>query len=165
MSNGQWNLGGCDISSVQSLSRVRVFVTPWTAAHQALLSITNSPSLLKLMSIKLVMPSNHLILCPPLLRPPSIFPSIRIFSNGSVLCLRWLKYWSFSFSFRVWYMLVPNLVHHLLPSPLILSSGWMSRFKVQGDLASTCWRWWFQLGHLNDLQEYILKDTLSSTEL
>ena len=85
-------------SSVQSSSRVRVFVTPWTAARQASLSVTNSQSLLKLMSIELVMPSSHLILCHLLLLPPSIFPSIRIFSNESVLRIRWPKYWSFSFS-------------------------------------------------------------------
>ena len=85
-------------SSVQSLSRVRFFATPWTAARQASLSITNSWSMLKLMSIKSVMPSNHLILCRPLLLLPSIFPSIRVFSNESVLCIRWPKYWSFSFS-------------------------------------------------------------------
>ena len=85
-------------NSVQSLSRVRLFVTPWTAAHQASLSITNSQSLLKLVSIELVMPSNHLILCHPLLLLPSIFPRIRVFSNESALCIRWLKYWSFSFS-------------------------------------------------------------------
>ena len=85
-------------SSVQSLSRVRLFVTPWTAARQACLSITNSQSLLKLMSIELVMPCNHLILCCPLLLLPSIFPSIRVFSNESVLLVRWPKYWSFSFS-------------------------------------------------------------------
>ena len=85
-------------SSVQSLSRVWLFATPWTAAHQASLSITNSWSLLKLISIELVMPSNHLILCCPLLLPPSIFPSIRVFSNESVLRIRWPNYWSFSFS-------------------------------------------------------------------
>ena len=85
-------------SSVQSLSHVRLFVTPWTATHQDSLSITNSQSLLKLMSIKSVMPSNHLILCCPLLLLPSIFPSIRVFSNESVLCIRWPKYWSFSFT-------------------------------------------------------------------
>ena len=85
-------------SSVQLLSHVRLFATPWTAAHQASLSIINSWSLLKLMSIKLVMPSNHLILCHPLLFLPSIFPSIRVFSNESVLHIRWPKYWSFSFS-------------------------------------------------------------------
>ena len=83
--------------SVQLLSRVQLFVTPWTAARQASLSITNSWSLLKLMSIKSVMPSNHLILCHPLL-PPSIFPSIRVFSKDAVLPIRWPKYWNFSFS-------------------------------------------------------------------
>ena len=86
------------ISSVQSLSYVRVFVTPWSAGRQASLSITNSWSLLKLMSIELVMPSNHLILCHPLLLLPSNFPSIRLFLNESVLCIRWPKYWSFRFS-------------------------------------------------------------------
>ena len=85
-------------SSVQSLSRVWLFATPWTTARQASLSITNSRSLLKLLSIESVMPSNHLILCHPLLLPPSIFPSIRVFSNESVLCIRWSKYWSFSFN-------------------------------------------------------------------
>ena len=84
--------------SVQSLSPVWRFVTPWTAAHQASLSITNSWSLLKLMSIESVIPSNHLILCHPLLLPPSIFPSIRVFSKESVLYIRWPKYWSLSFS-------------------------------------------------------------------
>ena len=85
-------------SSVQSLSHVRLFATPWTAAFQASLSITNSWSLLKLMSIESVIPSNHLVLCCPLLLPPSIFPSIRVFSNESVLLIRWPKYWSFSIS-------------------------------------------------------------------
>ena len=84
--------------SVQSLSRVQLFATPWTAVCQASLSITNSQSLLKLMSIESVMPSNNLILCHPLLLPPSIFPSIRIYSNESVPGIRWPKYWSFSFS-------------------------------------------------------------------
>ena len=84
--------------SVQSLSRVRLFATPWTAARQASLSITNSQSLLKLMSIRSVIPSNHFILCRPLLLLPSIFPSIRLFSNESVLCIRWPDYWSFSIS-------------------------------------------------------------------
>ena len=99
---------------------------------------------IQLMSIELVMPSNHLILGPPLLLPPSIFPNIRVFSNGSVLGIRWSKYWSFSF--RVWYMLVPNLVHHFLPSPLILSSDWMSITKgtlqapaEDGDFSLSTW--------------------------
>ena len=86
------------ISSVQLLSPVRLFVTPWTAACQASLSITNSRGLLKLMSIESVIPSNYLLFCRLLLLPPSIFPSIRIFSNESVLRIRWPKYWSFSFS-------------------------------------------------------------------
>ena len=86
------------VSSVQLLSRVWLFTIPWTAACQASLSITNSRSLPKLMSIESGMPSNHLILCRPLLLLPSIFPSIRVFSNESVLCIRWPKYWSFSFN-------------------------------------------------------------------
>ena len=85
------------LSSVQFLSHVQLFVTPWTAARQHSLSVTNSQSLPKLMSIELVMPSNYLILCCPLLLPPSIFPSIRVF-NESALRIRWPKYWSFSFS-------------------------------------------------------------------
>ena len=90
--------GWLQYSSVQLLCRVRFFATPWTTACQASLSITNSWSLLKLMSIELVMPSNHLILCCPLLLPPSIFPSIEVFSNESALRIMWPKYWSFSFS-------------------------------------------------------------------
>ena len=85
-------------SSVQLLSRVHLFAIPWAAARQASLSITNSRSLLKLMSIELVMPSNHLILCQPLLLLPSIFPSVKVFSNELVFLIRWPKYWSFSFS-------------------------------------------------------------------
>ena len=86
-----------EYQSVQSLSHVQLFATPWTAARQASLSITNSWNLLKLMSIELVMPSNHLILCCPLLPLLSIFPSIRVFSNESVLHIKWPKYWNFSF--------------------------------------------------------------------
>ena len=86
------------VQSVQSLSCVRLFVTPWTAAGQAFLSITNCRSLLKLISVESVLPFNQLILCHPLLLPPSIFPSIRVFSNESVLRIRWPKYWSFSIS-------------------------------------------------------------------
>ena len=86
------------LGSVQSLGRVRFFAAPWSAAHQASLSITNFRSLLKLMSVESVMPSNHLILCHPLRLLPSIFPSIRVFSNESVLLIRWPKYWRFSFS-------------------------------------------------------------------
>ena len=88
--------GRPQFSSVQSVSHVRLFATPWTAARQASLSITNSRSLLKLMSIESVMPSNYLILCCPPLLPPSIFPSIRVFSNESILRIRWPKDWSFS---------------------------------------------------------------------
>ena len=86
------------IHSFQSLSRVELFPTPWIAAHQASLSITNSQSLPKLMSIESVMPSRHLILCHPLLFLPSVFPSIKVFSNESALLIKWPKYWSFSFS-------------------------------------------------------------------
>ena len=86
------------ISSVQSFGHVWLFATPWTAARQASLSITNSWSLYKLISIELVMPSNHLILCRPLLLPPSTLPSIRVFSNESALPIRWPKYWSFNFN-------------------------------------------------------------------
>ena len=99
--NTIWLIGLEDkefFSSVQLLSRIQLFVTLWTAAHQISLSITNCQNMLKLMSIELVMPSNHLILCHPLLLLPSIFPSIRVFSSESILCIRWSKYWSFSFS-------------------------------------------------------------------
>ena len=85
-------------SSVKLPCHIQFFVTPWTAAHQASLSIINSQTFLKLMSIKSVIPSNHLILCHPLLLLPSFFPIIRVFSNESVLCIRWPKYWSFSFN-------------------------------------------------------------------
>ena len=95
---GRWDQTQSVSQSVQSLSRVRLFATPWTAAHQASLSITSTQSLLKLMSIKSVMPSNHLILCHPLLLLPSVFPSTRLFSSESVLHIRWPKYYSFSFS-------------------------------------------------------------------
>ena len=88
----------CQFSSVQSLSHVWLFAAPWTAARQAFLSITNSRSPPRPMSIESMMPSNHLILCCPLLLLPSIFPSIRVFSNESILHIRWPKYWSFSFS-------------------------------------------------------------------
>ncbi|KAB0340697.1 hypothetical protein FD754_022907 [Muntiacus muntjak] len=114
-------------SSVQSLSCVQLFVTPWTAAHQASLSITNSQSLPKLMSIELVMPSNHLILCCPLLLLPSIFPSIRVFSNESVLCIRWPKYWSFSFNIS------PSNEHSGL---LSFRMDWLDLLAVQGTLKS-----------------------------
>ena len=115
------------VSSVQSLSRVQLFATPWTAAHQASLSITNSRSLLKLMSIKSVMPSNHLILCHPLLLLPPISPNIRIFSNESPLCIRWLKYWSFSFNIS------PTNEH---PGLISFRMDWLDLLAVQGTLKS-----------------------------
>ena len=114
------------LSSVQSLSHVRLFATPQTAAHQASLSITNSQSLLKLMSIELVMPSNHLILCHSLLLP-SIFPSISVFSNESALRIRWSKYWSFSFNIS------PSNEYSGLIS---FWMDWLDLLEVQGTLKS-----------------------------
>ena len=114
-------------SSVQSLSRVRLLVTPSTAARQAFVSITNSLSLLKFMSIESVMPSNHLILCRPLLLLPSIFPSIRVFFNESVLRIRWPKYWSFSFNIS------PSNEYSGLISFRI---DWLDLLPVQGTLKS-----------------------------
>ena len=116
-----------NFSSVQSLSCIWPFATTWTAAHQASLSITNSWDSLKLMSIKSVMPSNHLILCHPLLLLPSIFPSIRVFSKESVLCIRWPKYWSFYFSIS------PSNEHSGLIS---FRSDWLGLLAVQGTLKS-----------------------------
>ena len=113
-------------SSVQSLSRVRLFATPWIAACQASLSITNSWSSLKLMSIESVMPSNHLILCRPLLLLPSVFPSIRVFSNESALYIRWPKYWSFIFSIS------PSKEH----PGLIFRMDRLDLLAVQGTLKS-----------------------------
>ena len=115
------------LSSVQSLSRVQLFATRWTAAHQASLFITNSQSLLKLMSIESVMSSNHLILCCPFLILPSIFPLIRVFSNESVLRIRWPKYWSFSFNIS------PSNEHSRLIS---FRMDWLDLLAVQGTLKS-----------------------------
>ena len=112
-------------SSVQSLRCVRLLATPWTTARQASLSITNSQSPPKPMSIESVMPSNHLILCRPLLLLPSIFPSIRVFSNESVLCIRWAKYWSFSIS--------PSNEYSELIS---FRMDWLDFLAVQGTLKS-----------------------------
>ena len=109
-----------EFSSVQSLSRVWLFATPWTAALQASLSITNSQSLLKLMSLESGIPSNHLILCCPLLLLPSIFPSIRVFSNESTLHMRWPKYWSFSFNIS------PSNEHSGLTTDHSGWTGWIS---------------------------------------
>ena len=114
-------------SSVQSLSRVRLFVTPQITAHQASLSITNSRSLLKPISIESVMPSSHLIPCRPLLLLPSIPPSIRVFSNESVLCIRWPKYWSFSFNIS------PSNEH---PQLISFRMNWLDLLAVQGTLNS-----------------------------
>ena len=115
------------LSSVQSLSHVRLFVTPWTAARQASLSIANSWSLLRLMSIESVMSSNHLILCCPLLLLPSIFPSIRVFSNESVLHMRWPKIWSFSFN------ICPSNENSRLIS---FRMDWLDLLAAQGTLKS-----------------------------
>ena len=124
--NIYWALTIC-ISSAQSLSRVRLFATPWIAARQASLSITNSWSSFKFMSIELVMPSNHLILCHPLPLLPSIFPSFRVFSNESVLHSRWPKYWSFSFNIS------PSNEHSGLIS---FRMDWLDLLAVQGTLKS-----------------------------
>ena len=114
-----------EFSSVQSLSRVWLFVIPWTTACLASLSIINSRSLPKLMSIESVMPSNHLILCRPLLLLPSLFPNIRVFSNESALCIRWPKYWSFSFN------IIPSTEHLGLIS---FRMDWLDLLAVQGTL-------------------------------
>ena len=119
-------VSNCQFSLVQSLSCIGLFATPWTAAHQASLSTTNSRSLLKLMSIELVMPSNHLILC-LLLLLPSIYPSIRVFSKESVLRIRWPKYWSFSFSIG------PSNEYSGLIS---FRMDWLDLLAVQGTLKS-----------------------------
>ena len=113
------------LSSVQSLSHVRLFATPWTAARQASLSITNFQSLLKLMPIESVMPSSHLILCCPLLLLPPIPPSIRVFSNESTLRMRWPKYWSFSFGIS------PSSEH---PGLVSFRMDWLDLLAVQGAL-------------------------------
>ena len=120
-------LPSVQFNSVQLLSRVRLFSTPWTAAHQASLSITNSRNLLKLVSIESMMPSNHLILCHPLLLLPSIIPSIRVFSNKSVIGIRWPKYWSFNFN------ICPSNEYSGLISFRI---NWLDLLAVQGTLKS-----------------------------
>ena len=115
------------VTSVQWLSCVQLFMTPWIAARQASLSITNSRSSLKLMSIELVMPFSHLIFCRPLLLLPLIPPSIRVFSNESTLCMRWPKYWSFSFSIS------PSKEH---PGPISFRMDWLDLLAVQGTFKS-----------------------------
>ena len=122
-----WIYGLVQFSSVQPLSRVQFFAAPWTAAHQASPSITNSQSLLKLMSIELAMPSNHLILCHPFLLLPSIFPSIRVFPNALVLLIRWPKYRSFSFNIN------PSNEYSGLIS---FRMDWLDLLAVQGTLKS-----------------------------
>ena len=117
----------CGISSVQSLSHVQLFATPWITAHQASLSITDSQSLLKLMSIKSVMPSSHLILCCPLFLLPPIPPSIRVFSNESTLLMRWPKSWTFSFSIS------PSNEY---PGLISFRMDWLDLLAVQGTLKS-----------------------------
>ena len=121
----QWGELGLLVQSVQWLSHVQLFATPWTAAHQALLSIANSRSLLKLMSIVSVMPSSHLILGRPLLLLPSFFPSIRVFSNESALHIRWPKDWSFSFNIS------PSDEH---PGLISFRMDWLDLLAVQGTL-------------------------------
>ena len=128
--------------SVQSLSRVRLFATPWIAARQASLSITNSQSSLRLMSIESVMPPSHLILCHPLLLLPSIPPSIRVFSNESTLCMRWPKYWSFSFSIS------PSKE---IPGMISFRMDWLDLLAVQGTLGLS----------INSLRE-LIPNTLGS---
>ena len=116
----------------QSLSCVQLFGNPWTTAHQASLSITNCQSLPKPMSIESVMPSNHLFLCSPLLLLPSIFPSIRVFSNESALCIRWPQYWSFSFNIS------PSNKH---PGLISFRIDWLDLLAVQGTLKSLLWHY------------------------
>ena len=151
-------------SSCQSVSRVRLFETPWTTTHQASLSITNSWSPRKPMPIELVIPSNHLILCHPLLLP-SIFPSIRVFSNELALHIRWPKYWSFSFN-------ISPSVNTQDPSPLGWT-GWISH-TVQGSLksllqhhssnASILWRSAFFIVQLS-IHDYWKNHSLDQTDL
>ena len=123
----QQSIQSLQFSLVQLLSPVELFATPWMAALQVSLSVTNSWSLLKLISIALVMPSNHLILCCPLLLPPSVFPSIRVFSSESILHIRWPKYWSFSFSIS------PSNEYSGLIS---FRMDWLDILAVQGTLKS-----------------------------
>ena len=138
------------VTQFMSLIHVRLFATPWTAAHQASLSITNPRSLLKLISTELVVTSNHLILCRPLLLRPSVFPSIRVFSNVSVFCMWWPKYWSFSFSISPF---------NEYPGPISFRMDWLDLLAVQGTLkrllqhhrskASILWRSAFFIAQLS----------------
>ena len=144
---------GCEWSEVKwkSLSRVQLFATPWTAVRQASLSITTSWSWFRLMSIESVMPSNHLILCHPLLLPPLIFPSIRVFSNESADHIRWPKYWSFSFSispsneysglisFRVWSLCSPRDSQESSPTPQFKSINYLVLSFLYGPTLTSIW--------------------------
>ena len=136
-------------SSAQSLNHVQLFATPWTVAHQASPSITNSRSLLRLMSIELLMPSNHLILCHPFLLLPSIFPSIRVFSNQSVLCIRWSKYWSFIFGIS------PPSEYS---GPISFRMDWLDLLAVQGTLKSL-------LQHCNSKASILLRSAFFTVQL
>ena len=155
-----WASDKCVMGPVQSLSHAQLFVTPWTAAHQASMSITNTQSLFKLMSIELVMPPKHLILCRHLLLPAygsSIFPSIRVFSNESVLCIKWPKYWSFSFSIS------PSNEYSGNWFPLG-STGWISTYRwhhpygrkqrktkeLLDENEKGEWKSWFKTQHLEN---------------
>ena len=153
-------------SSVQSLSRVRLSATPWTAALQASLSITISRSSFRLTSIESVMPSSHLILCHPLLLLPSIFPSIRVFSNESALCIRWPKYWSFSFNIS------PANEH---PGLISVRMDWLDLLAVQGTLksllhhhsskTSILWRSAFFTVQLSSIHDHWKNHNLDQTDL
>ena len=142
ISGSKKGLENFQFSSVHLLSQVWLFLTPWTVACQASLSITNFWSLIKLMSIKSVMPSNHLILCHPLLLWPSIFPSIRVFSNESVLLIRWPKYWSFSFSILI--LFEPNLrtiIRNQRSNSQHLLDHWKSKRVPENHLLLLYWVW------------------------
>ena len=139
------------VSSVQSLSHVWLFATPWTIAHQASLSITNYQSPRKPMSVEPVMPSNHLILCCPLLFLPSMFPSIRVFSNESALCIRWPKYWSFSFDIN------PSNEH---PGLISFRMDWLDLLAVQGTQESSPTPWFKSINSL--VFSFLYSPTLTS---
>ena len=125
-------MSSCSVQSVQSLSRVRLFATPWTTAYKASLSITNSQSLFKLISIESVMPPNHLSICRPLLLLLSIFPSIRVFSNESALCIRWPKYWSYSLN-------ISPCSEHSVLDLLAVQATFKSLFQHHSSNSSIIW--------------------------
>ena len=156
--------GIIQFSSVQSLSHVQLFATPWAAALQASMSVINSWSMLKLMSVESVMPSNHLTLIHPLLLP-SVFPSIKVFSNESVLCIRWPKYWSFSFSIS------PSNEYSMISFRM----DWLDLLAVQGTLksllqyhsskASILWRSAFFIVQLSHPHDYWKNHSFDQTDL